>query len=81
MELDSWCPVTGQEAVQKNPFKCQNSFTGGSQTLDQVAQRGSGDVQNPASHGPEQPAPADPALSRDLGLGNLQRCLPTSAVP
>lgn len=45
---------------------------GNGQTLKQIAQRGCGvfmlrDIQNPDGHNPEQPAPADPALSRGLG--------------
>ena len=52
-------------------------------TLEQVAWKGCGvsilgDIQNPAGHG--QPALAKPALSRGVGLGDLQRSLPTSAV-
>jgi len=30
-------------------------------------------IQNPAEHGPEQPAIANHALSRELGLDNLKR--------
>ena len=45
----------------------------GSQTVEQVAQRGCGlsifgDTQNLTGHGPGQPAVADPALSRGLAL-------------
>lgn len=52
------------------------------QTLEQVSQRVSGvsvlgDAQN---CGPEQPAVVGPALSSRVGLDNLQRPLPMSAV-
>lgn len=39
-----------------------------------------GDIQHPTGHVPEQPALADPALSRGVGQDNLQRCLPSSAI-
>lgn len=41
-------------------------FGEGGQMLDQVARRGYEDAQNPTGHGLEQPALADPALSREL---------------
>lgn len=55
------------------------------QILEQVAQRGwgvsfLGDIQSPLEQGPAQSALADPALSRDVGLDDLHRGLPTSAL-
>lgn len=52
------------------------------QTVEQVSQRHCevtvfGDTQNPTGHSLEQPAGADPALSRKVGLDDLQRYLPT----
>lgn len=35
-----------------------------------------GETKNPAGHSPGQPAVVAPVLSRSVGLGNLQRCLP-----
>lgn len=37
------------------------------------------DIQSLPGHGPEQPALSDPALSREVGLGGLQRCPPAAA--
>lgn len=39
-----------------------------------------GETQNSAGHGPEQPGPADPALSSRFGLDDLQGYLPASTV-
>lgn len=39
-----------------------------------------GDGQNPTRHGPEQPALDDPALSWEVGLDDLRRCLLTSVI-
>jgi len=55
------------------------------QTLEQVAQRGCENIhlwifQNLTTEGPGQPALAGPALSREGGLDNHVKLLPTSAV-
>lgn len=39
-----------------------------------------GDIQNPTSHGPGKPGLGGPALSRGVGLEDLQRHLPSSSV-
>lgn len=54
-----------------NSFKQWNRFP-----RDIVTSR-SGDTQNPIGHSLEQPAGVDPALSRRVGLDDLQRYLPT----
>lgn len=48
--------------------------------MQQAAQIGCGvsvlgDTKNPHGYGPGQPAPADPALRRGMGLEDLQRYL------
>ena len=53
--------------------------------LAQVAQMSCGvfipgDDQSLSGHGVEQPALAAPALSKVVRIGDLQRCLPTSAI-
>lgn len=53
--------------------------------LAQVAQSScgvsiAGDRQNLSGHGPGHPALAAPALSKVVGIGGLQRCLPTSII-
>lgn len=51
----------------------------GGQTLEQVVEFPSQEIsKNPTGDGPEQPSPADPALSSGVGLDDLQRFLPTS---
>lgn len=84
-----WYPVKGQGAVDKQwkiLFKVEKNFpyheTG--QTMAQVAQRGYGiiilrDIQTQSGCGPQEPAPAHPALSRGLTWGDLQGNLSTSA--
>ena len=64
-----WAQVETQEI----PFKHKKTlfYCDGDQTLEQITQRGCGvfilgDIQNPAGHSPEQPALADPVLSRGL---------------
>lgn len=52
--------------------------------MDDVAQRGCGisilaDIQNQTGYSPELPAPADPALSKEVELDGLQKSLPSSA--
>lgn len=67
-------PVAGKEAMgikpntQKIHLNIRRTFFYGEsgQTLDQVAQRGCGDPENPTGHGLEQPALADLVLSRGL---------------
>lgn len=54
--------------------------------FEQIAQRGVRAytlvcVENLTGHGPESPTPADPALSRRVGLYDLQRSLPTLSMP
>lgn len=51
----------------------------------QIAQRSCGvsipgDIQNLSGHGPGQPALGAPALSKVLGIGDVQRCFPTSTI-
>lgn len=53
------------------------------QTLEQIAEKGCevlilGDIQKPTGHGPQQTALADPVLSWQLGLYDLQKSLLTS---
>lgn len=55
-------------------------------TLEQAAERGCGvsilgDTQNPTGPSPGQPALADPAPCRGVGLYDLHRCLPASTIP
>lgn len=55
----------------------------GDGTLKLVAQRAYGvsnleNIPNPTGHSPENPALFDPALSRGIRQGDLQRSLPTS---
>jgi len=50
--------------------------------LEQAVQGGCGlsdlgDIKNPTGHSREQPAAAAPAVSRGVGLDDLQRPLPT----
>lgn len=53
--------------------------------LEQILQRVCGvsilgNTQKSTGHGPGQPGPADPSLSRRVRLDNLLRSLPASAV-
>lgn len=67
-------PMAGKQAMgikpntQKIHLNIRRTFFYGEsgQTLDQVAQRGCGDPENPTGHGLEQPALADLVLSRGL---------------
>lgn len=59
-------------------------YCGGGWTLEQVAERGFGgifgDIWSPTGRGPGQPAVADLALRRRVGLESPWRSLPTSTV-
>lgn len=52
--------------------------------MGRLVQRGyrvSGNIQNQAGQSPEQPAPGDLALSRAVGLDDVQRSIPSTAIP
>lgn len=77
-----WEQTETQQILIK--YKKKNLWEGG-ETLAQIAWGGYGvstlgDIQSPTGHGPGQPAVADPALSKGVGLNDLQRCLSASAV-
>lgn len=75
-EGKQWYILAGWKAMDiswyiKNPFKYINIFY--FEDLNQVAQRGCGAsifADTHMEHGSEQPAPADPDLSREVGLGS-----------
>lgn len=55
--------TTQEEEEEKNPT---TFYSEGGQALGHVEPPSFGDNQNPSGHGPEQPAVADPALSKGL---------------
>lgn len=68
-----------QTEIQEILFKHKKKvFYCGDHSLEEVAQKGCGDIQNTMGHCTEQRALTALAFSRGLGLDNLQRCLPTS---
>lgn len=61
-------------------------YCGSGHTLKEVAWKFCvvfipGIIQNLTGHSPRQPAIGHPALSRGVGLDDLQGCLPTSTIP
>lgn len=61
------------------------NYCGDGSTPEQVARKRCevsvlGDVQSAAGHSPGQPAVVSLSLRRGIGLGDLQRCLPSSTV-
>lgn len=76
-----------QTKIQEIPFKHRKKhfYCEDGQILEEVFQQGCGfsilgDTQSSTGYGLEQPVVADPALSRGLGLHDLQRSFPFSTI-
>lgn len=86
-EKRQWAQIEIQDIPCRHKKKKKPAFFyhKGDQTLEQAAKKSHGvlilgDTRNPARHSPGKLAFVDPALSRVVGPGDLQRSLPSSNI-